>query len=597
MEIVLRLILAQFSPFAASFTSLSFLDSQVEIKGAVPRSELSALEISRADSDTLSYSPTAMSANNVLDLDEADVLEVTTRGSLCLSKNELSQCNQTLSAIAEPQQDSPSENVPSSFSGLPSSSVSTVSSDAISRAVNREASSESTSSTSHGLPPANVSNVSRDTCSQSAMRGGSSRIVQEREPAWLNTFKEWLPEFLARVSMRLKDGEWYPLSSLKGDYRAICGLELDHVSLGFEKLSDFIRSFPDLCRMKIVPVGRGPATHMVLLPPHTRTNPLVAGRRNLSNITSRSLVDGTRSYAEVACHGTAARLRRPDTVPPSTGGANLVRQGMLTGVPSSSGGLVSSTERQPSISEGAAGLRRRALPVTENCHRASYAAAAGYNAGLISTSNGPLRAPNRTEGHSQSDFSNSATVASNSSSSNSSRPASHVASVQTNDTETLSAGEMSSSDVNSGLSKEDLELLQELISRLKKTGMDHMPARNHAATGYQPALVTMHECQAPQKRPMKNVDNERERSLHFPVFDQEPKTPTCENNPPNTPFNHPFAGFLPENFPPNSSMWGQDANSNRIKEGGHAYGIQGRAIESFNPSCQFYEVYYQHPIS
>ena len=49
--------------------------------------------------------------------------------------------------------------------------------------------------------------------------------------------------------------------------RATCGMELDHVTIGYPKLSDFVRSLHDICRMKIVPVGRGPATHMVLLPP------------------------------------------------------------------------------------------------------------------------------------------------------------------------------------------------------------------------------------------------------------------------------------------------------------------------------------------
>jgi RNA recognition motif-containing protein len=234
-------------------------------------------------------------------------------------------------------------------------------------------------------------------------------------------------------------------------------VELDHVSLGFEKLSDFVRSFPELCRMKIVPVGRGPATHMVLLPPHTRTNPSVATRRNLSNIATRSLVDGTRSYAEVACHGSAARLCRPDTVPSShpafcTGGTNLVRQGTHTGVPSSSGEMISSTDGQPPISFG---LRPRNFASRENGTSASYAAAAGYNAGLISTSNGPLRTSiTRAEGHSRSDSSNGTTLTSNSNSSNRGRSGSQ-------DTETVSAGEISSSDVNSGLSEEDLGLLQE----------------------------------------------------------------------------------------------------------------------------------------
>ncbi|XXG54571.1 hypothetical protein AAC387_Pa03g2416 [Persea americana] len=91
-------------------------------------------------------------------------------------------------------------------------------------------------------------------------------------PLWLETFKRWLPSFLIDVSKRLGEGECYPLSSLKGDFRATCGLELDHTSLGYLKLSDFMRSFSGICRMKIVPVGNGPATHMILLPSPPQSN-------------------------------------------------------------------------------------------------------------------------------------------------------------------------------------------------------------------------------------------------------------------------------------------------------------------------------------
>lgn len=85
-------------------------------------------------------------------------------------------------------------------------------------------------------------------------------------PPWLIKFKEWLPGFLSEVSQRLKEGEYYPLSSLKGDFRATCGHDMDHVAIGYPKLSDFIRSVEDLVKMKIMPVGVGPATHMILLP-------------------------------------------------------------------------------------------------------------------------------------------------------------------------------------------------------------------------------------------------------------------------------------------------------------------------------------------
>ncbi|KAG1337867.1 Heterogeneous nuclear ribonucleoprotein 1 [Cocos nucifera] len=89
-------------------------------------------------------------------------------------------------------------------------------------------------------------------------------------PPWLSKFRKWLPVFLEEACKRLGEGEWYPLSSLKGDFRATCGMELDHASLGFLKLSDFMRALPGICRMRVVPVGSGPATHMVLLPSLSR---------------------------------------------------------------------------------------------------------------------------------------------------------------------------------------------------------------------------------------------------------------------------------------------------------------------------------------
>ncbi|ERN06018.1 hypothetical protein AMTR_s00142p00024640 [Amborella trichopoda] len=85
------------------------------------------------------------------------------------------------------------------------------------------------------------------------------------EVPWLRKFKKWFPEFLEQMAKR-NGGEWYPLSSLKGDFRAACRLELNHESLGYLKLSDFMRSMPGICGMKIVPIGRGLATHMVLYP-------------------------------------------------------------------------------------------------------------------------------------------------------------------------------------------------------------------------------------------------------------------------------------------------------------------------------------------
>ncbi|KAK1320331.1 hypothetical protein QJS10_CPA03g01589 [Acorus calamus] len=69
------------------------------------------------------------------------------------------------------------------------------------------------------------------------------------------------------IEAKAPGGEHYPLSSLKGDFRATCGLELNHGDLGYLKLSDFIRSLDDsMCQTKVVPVMGGPATHFVLLP-------------------------------------------------------------------------------------------------------------------------------------------------------------------------------------------------------------------------------------------------------------------------------------------------------------------------------------------
>ncbi|KAK9012578.1 hypothetical protein V6N11_040623 [Hibiscus sabdariffa] len=108
----------------------------------------------------------------------------------------------------------------------------------------------------HGQPKA---------CSESEVL--ASPISSNKNiPLWLRTFKKWLPRFLQEVSKQPKEGK-YPLSSLKADFRAAFGLELDHVSLGYTKLSDFMRSFPDLCRMKVMPVGGGGSpNHMVLIP-------------------------------------------------------------------------------------------------------------------------------------------------------------------------------------------------------------------------------------------------------------------------------------------------------------------------------------------
>ncbi|GBG81597.1 hypothetical protein CBR_g32589 [Chara braunii] len=124
-------------------------------------------------------------------------------------------------------------------------------------------------------PLATASMCSNDEATSALRTAGASAhtppllpvLTPGTEPKWYLRFKAWLQEFLPGAVARLPEGEYYPLSALKGDFRATCGMELDHVELGFNKLSDFIRSFSDLCRIKVVPVGRGTAaTHMVLLP-------------------------------------------------------------------------------------------------------------------------------------------------------------------------------------------------------------------------------------------------------------------------------------------------------------------------------------------
>ncbi|KAF3444784.1 hypothetical protein FNV43_RR14477 [Rhamnella rubrinervis] len=92
----------------------------------------------------------------------------------------------------------------------------------------------------------------------------STGSEEQSMPKWLRIFKKWFPSFLEEMSNHPREGE-YALSSLKGDFRTKFGLELDHASLGYSKLSDFIKC-SDLCCIKVVPIGRnaGFANHMVL---------------------------------------------------------------------------------------------------------------------------------------------------------------------------------------------------------------------------------------------------------------------------------------------------------------------------------------------
>ncbi|GMH15661.1 hypothetical protein Nepgr_017502 [Nepenthes gracilis] len=108
-----------------------------------------------------------------------------------------------------------------------------------------------------------------------------STSLDHKMPAWYITLKKWLPEFLRKVSNNAREGEFYALSSLKADFRSTFGLELDHASLGYCKLSDFMKSLPGLCHIRVVPVGGiGAANHMVLMPIISRPPPLVIPSRD-----------------------------------------------------------------------------------------------------------------------------------------------------------------------------------------------------------------------------------------------------------------------------------------------------------------------------
>ncbi|KAL4600685.1 hypothetical protein ACB092_11G216100 [Castanea dentata] len=139
------------------------------------------------------------------------------------------------------------------------------------------------------------------TCSNELQVQGhiSPSRVDQSMPAWFKNFKKWLPFHLKEQS-KLREGE-YALSSLKGDFRAKFGLELDHASLGYPKLSDFMRSFPDICHMKVGPIGKcGTATHLVLKPnlpkPHDKMKHTLTMPYTPSNATSiNESVDSEKS--------------------------------------------------------------------------------------------------------------------------------------------------------------------------------------------------------------------------------------------------------------------------------------------------------------
>ncbi|EOA25460.1 hypothetical protein CARUB_v10018798mg [Capsella rubella] len=97
------------------------------------------------------------------------------------------------------------------------------------------------------------------------------RLLGKSVPPWLKKFVNWFPGHLRATSQNRRAG--YPLSSLKADFRTIFGQDIDHSSIGFPKLSDFIKSFPKLCAMKVVPLGKlGDPTHWVLLPAKSKSS-------------------------------------------------------------------------------------------------------------------------------------------------------------------------------------------------------------------------------------------------------------------------------------------------------------------------------------
>ncbi|CAK9861189.1 unnamed protein product [Sphagnum jensenii] len=255
---------------------------KVEIKSAVPRCDLSPPEISRAGDFSLG-DHTRFPANTTIEVTKREFFKLSPESSFPSASN--------TPQVHSWQKLGESQHIQTNENTACTSRLSPV----------------------KELPDSYLSPVMR----------GSSRSIQASNPSWLTKFLQWLPVFLTGVSMRLKEGDWYPLSSLKGDFRATCGLELDHLGLGYEKLSDFIRCLPDLCRMKIVPVGRGPATHMVLLPGLPQFAPTATlhgqGRPHSPFSTIRSSTDGNRTYADVAACQSASLPGKAYPVPAPPG--------------------------------------------------------------------------------------------------------------------------------------------------------------------------------------------------------------------------------------------------------------------------------------
>ncbi|KAJ0245401.1 Serine/threonine-protein phosphatase 6 regulatory ankyrin repeat subunit [Hirschfeldia incana] len=116
------------------------------------------------------------------------------------------------------------------------------------------------------LNPTNISGFSKEAEPAKGDNEETS-FAGTTVPPWLKKFVKWLPRHVQDVSERYREINGYPLSSLKADFSAAFGMELNHASLGFPKLIDFIKYFPKLCRIECVLVGNSAvATHWVMLP-------------------------------------------------------------------------------------------------------------------------------------------------------------------------------------------------------------------------------------------------------------------------------------------------------------------------------------------
>lgn len=153
--------------------------------------------------------------------------------------------------------------------------------------ITEEAETEETSWASkllHGQPK---------TCSNESQAQVMTSFEEKKIPKWLRTFTKWLPRFLKDVYKNSVEGE-YALSSLKSDFKAAFGLELDHASLGYPKLSDFIKAIPNLCHVRSGTLcGYGSPNHMVLLPSLPRRK-----GRVLQSFTTQSLSSPSNSVSD-----------------------------------------------------------------------------------------------------------------------------------------------------------------------------------------------------------------------------------------------------------------------------------------------------------